>query len=931
MAANLYSPSNLGAAPFNIYADTPGLTRTNSNLPGGQCNYVDLTPGANGSRCGCRRFWSRQQVNTALPEQAGWCMCNHHACFHDDTPTRDGTPVPELDILPGQENERPRNAREPLSPVMDMMMNHPTAAAAGLDIPSFGAVAPLSFIHNDPILEASHHPGVPPTPRAVASLPDTLAWGDFIPSQPDPNTLPPIPPQCLIPSQTASVASSSRARYLRPFAGKGLQTLSGVSPAKPHSPLHREARIPSPTFPRPSRPGYAMPDGPREDDGRSTPRQSHGSYHDNGLPSEALKNLSDTVSGHAQRLDRLETVSFSAPNHEECHEKHDHMDLRVTDLESRVEEVEKMVNDNASIAGRHLDKADDAASQSAASIASTLASRTARSQELFSQIQTLQAQIQQLQSTVPTFAHAWEVEVVFLPFPLQKIWQKQDQFKSDSSTRDDEWTQLPMTYSTATMRSQSPFYGDWGLMDQEMDWLLPKACSDKSISDKRLRSRGLIKTVSVKAPDARSVQTAINSVFGNVFREMQLQPRQHSNDPRVSRFMGLQSAWVPLRKIHKDSRLRFLSPSEMVTPALWDVQFLSSVMMRSATPRLFVTQADAYLQDHQAFEQGWTWQRVREMSPSNYDAHDSQESISEGAKEEHWEWHEQLDATSNVHTAALAQSMRRLSHPPSHPAMSENLPRRSSSPMITRASSPLLKNRRGSRPPRISTGSMPLARQTQSPIVKPRRVSSAGNRWSSPSVQVPQSTFTKPRPRRSPSYPRNTPKWTASPSPVPFGLHEQPLSRGITPFAPATPYSNAPPLQEIRPVRGMSVGRNVPEHHSEVDMALDADIEIFQSSSDGSYKDDDDESLGSIEMVTHTQAGPSRDSQHAQLPEDEVWPGIEDQDNLSDGENIDPRYSDHASDTSSAPSEYPSTQQAWAADADGDFEIHIDEDGRFGN
>ena len=70
---------------------------------------------------------------------------------------------------------------------------------------------------------------------------------------------------------------------------------------------------------------------------------------------------------------------------------------------------------------------------------------------------------------------------------------------------------------------------------------------------------------------------------------------------------------------------------------------------------------------------------------------------------------------------------------------------------------------------------------------------------------------------------------------------------------------------------------------------------------------------------------------HAQLPEDEPWPGIEDQENLSDGENIAPRYSDGQSDSSSQPSEYPSTQRVWPADDDEGFRIHEDEDGRPGN
>lgn len=122
-------------------------------------------------------------------------------------------------------------------------------------------------------------------------------------------------------------------------------------------------------------------------------------------------------------------------------------------------------------------------------------------------------------------------------------------------------------------------------------------------------------------------------------------------------------------------------------------------------------------------------------------------------------------------------------------------------------------------------------------------------------------------------------------------------------------------------MRGSSIVRHMQEFPS--DEELDDDIEIFESGSDGLY-DDDEESLADAEMENNAQPNPNYDSQHWQLPEDEPWPGIEDQDRLSDGENIDPRKSDHRSDASSQPSEYPSTQRAWPDD--GAFLIHEDEE-----
>jgi len=108
------------------------------------------------------------------------------------------------------------------------------------------------------------------------------------------------------------------------------------------------------------------------------------------------------------------------------------------------------------------------------------------------------------------------------------------------------------------------------------------------------------------------------------------------------------------------------------------------------------------------------------------------------------------------------------------------------------------------------------------------------------------------------------------------------------------------------------------------------DIDIYHDGEDDQSDqfddddEDDDQSVANLVMV------PQLDSQGHQLPEDEPWPGIEDQ--MSDGENVDPRLADHmqedeeGTDASSQPSEYPSTQM-WNHHGSGDgagFHIHED-------
>lgn len=95
--------------------------------------------------------------------------------------------------------------------------------------------------------------------------------------------------------------------------------------------------------------------------------------------------------------------------------------------------------------------------------------------------------------------------------------------------------------------------------------------------------------------------------------------------------------------------------------------------------------------------------------------------------------------------------------------------------------------------------------------------------------------------------------------------------------------------------------------------------------------DDDDASDTGIQLVPpHNVFLPGSNSQPRQ-PEDEPWPGIEDHDRMSDGENIDPLFSagedDATSVASSQPSEYPSTQRGWelpGTDVGIGFHIHED-------
>ncbi|KAL2758678.1 hypothetical protein ACRALDRAFT_2133713 [Sodiomyces alcalophilus JCM 7366] len=974
MAAPQFDPPLPGSSFFNIYNDADPARNHVNNLPAGGCNFVDLTPGANGAKCGCRRFWSRFAAGKAYADNLGsdhstWCMCSHHACYHDD----DRAPEAPTSARPtlGHEKERPKGAREPLSPVIQDASFRLTT----------GLPDPLDFLNQGPVFATSPRPrlgeqksrqGNPPSQQASSALPDTLSWGAAGQSQPANSALPPIPPQCLIPSQTSSTPSS-QSRYLRPFAGKGLRTLSGVAQPTFRSPLgDKSQHVQATTDAQHDDAGgdHAMLDAAVDPppSAANTPRAPQSPIVKDrpasaifGGPSrQTFQHLSDTVQGHEQRLDRLENVSFSAGGHDECHEKHDSTDLRVTDLEVRVEEVEKLLNDASSngTARRVRRPGVDESTNSVVSVSTNATSRAAESNEVFSHLQSLQSQVLQLQSYMPSYMHAWEVEVVFLPFPLRRVWQERYDFKTELGLHMDEWTQLPNTYSAATMRAQSPFCGEWAGAGQDHDWLLPKACGPRSIIDKRLRSRGLVRKISVKGPDARSVQAAFHAAFGDTLSNVAAAAaaavapptsRRRSIDGKIARFLGLQNAWVPLRKIHKDSRLRFLAPAEMVTPAVWDATFLNSVVMRSSEPRLFVTHPEAYLQDTHAFDSGWTWQKVRELSRVYPDSvHPAHEVPEADALEDYWNWNEQLDEPVSAQSSLnLRQARQRISLSPSqHFFTLKSSLRSSPSPFASRGQTPPLRDRQVTRPLRVRTTSMPpSAPKASSPSVAKRRVASyyqqrneggpgQGHAVSSSSAAM----ALKRRRTRSPSRPRNTPRWTASPSPALAGFvaDEWPphQARGVTPLYYATPFSNTPHT-EARPRRNPARGEEDDDIFDEHDEEGDVGSTNPHDHGDGmNHFDGDAPQARPMRMLVENRRG---SLQPLQLqPEDEPWPGIEDLDHVSDGENIDPLFSPPAAEdddvtsvASSQPSEYPSTSRGWelpGADHDMDFDIHEDDD-----
>jgi hypothetical protein len=647
--------------------------------------------------------------------------------------------------------------------------------------------------------------------------------------------------------------------------------------------------------------------------------------------SDGYHKLADRLDTHEQRLDRLETNSFSVAGHEDCHDRHESIDLRVTDLESRVEEVEKMLNDNGSVvSSRRAVKRDGGADDATASVVSVSTNATvtaANRAEVYSQLQQLQAQVSQLQAAaMPSYTKPWELEVVFLPFPLKGIWLESREFpthRRSTGSNGDDWTQMPNTISRATPDPQSPKFPEWAGQGPESNWLLPRAFAAGRVIDQRLRSRGLIKMVLVRGADARSVQLAIHNAFEDILRiSSNAEARsEFAPDYPPGRFLGLRQAWVPLRKLHKDSRLRFLSPAEMATPALWDFTFLvSSVVMKAAgVQRLYITQPEAYLQDHpvgnHALEAGWTWQKLRQLSRVYPDSQSTADVPEADALEECWNWNDRLDeppsvAASNI---SLRQSIhqrvsRRSSTEPSGQYYTGvQSPILSGGPSRSRAQSPLIQREpKNPWPPHIRTGSLPpVGPGMLSPAQSRRRVSSHAasmtpyERRSSPFVPRPSprpsprlgssnpinipsatgSAVPKRRfPSRSPSIvPRNTPRWSRtsmsrSPSLAPgglYGYHEDReqnnnnRERRTTPLYYATPHSEAIPEYGYHrggsrgPVlRGNGNGYDAEEEDEEMDDSFTDGSGSGTGSGTESYEEDGDSQMADRPPPPHHASHP---------------------------------------------------------------------------
>lgn len=947
-----------------------GNTIGNTRPPSGPCNYVNVNVGGNAPKCGCRRFTDKSlelQVYASTDSvRPGWCICEHHSCFHNHDP-EDGLQITS-DAL-----------------IAEGLLSTPKQS---VHMPTPGEPEPDIHMQDMQNLSEVGRPG------KKDSLPDALLWNRFVKSASSQGSLPAIPSQCLLPSDNGSRASSTQANYARPFGGVGLDTLNHLSKGNPgvrsslelgrgdvkgdngkimqvyedsngNGFLQSLTDVDTPSAQ--SSQSYngdvafnkdvdSAQDALQKLDDRNkttvalrpSEEAASGLYgsqpvtfrnasdDENLLPKirNIINHVADyprTRQNHEHRLDQLENASFTNGAVEVLRDDYELMETRVGDLETRMHEVEKQQiapsDTNSTRSGQLLSASIDSRSSSAL-IADAIDS---------SRIEALESQILELQALAPpTHTRPWEVEVVFIPFgPLLKgIWSpprsSTTQLSRVNSASSDEWTQTQnnsMAIAQARLTAQTATWENSAadLANQSSIWLMPKACGVGSLVDERLRSRGLVRKILIKGPDARDVQSAMLSAFGDLPGVLARDPYSHDDHQNsipdlMRQYLGLQAPWIPLRKVHKDSCLRFLSTSEMITPALWTVQFLSSsVAMRSTgVRRLYVTQPDSYIQ-HLRSTVSWTWQKIRQLARV-YPNASLNHTPEADAEEPCWQFDERYDpppqsvnSSLSSHDSLTLESIPFRAEPASpsdHFSSAPASPSASTTPTSVpppsaRQFSPL-KERHPFRLIHTRTISMPsLVPIKSSPSqAGKRRIASFENESRPSPIRIPVALNLKRQRTRSPSRPRDTPRWSVGP-PSPYTFVDE-YKRGNTPFAYATPHSNAP---------------YIPRHFSSDMVDVDYDGEQGSTTNDSSVDGGERNALSDYDS----------DRNDAENPEDQIddeWEGVQDDDALGFGKAASLRRDDDDSD--SCPSEYPSTQQPQAlfdgSKTQAGFRIHIDDE-----
>ncbi|KAI7105798.1 hypothetical protein KC352_g37057 [Hortaea werneckii] len=406
-----------------------------------------------------------------------------------------------------------------------------------------------------------------------------------------------------------------------------------------------------------------------------------------------------------------------------------------------------------------------------------------------------------------------------------------------SQQASDEWSGAQ---SLPKLSFQSATAGAWttesiqAWANETEEWLSPKACGPNGMVFQRLASRGLVQDVTFHALDSRHILNTLAAHFEGILPSEALEMSE-----QMPNYQGFQESFVPLRKVRKSSRLRFLSPSEMITSAIWNASFLdSSVMMKvnDGQRRLYITTPEAYTQ---SCDNGLSWPSIRRLPLFDATGEEEAAQATSAVIEACWTYNDQLDRPASARSSFTSNEFD--SSPPGHGSSYDSM-KGISQPISPRSEARTLRYRTMSLPDSSSTG-----QQSCNPVSK-RRVASFE---SGTTVPVSKREFVEPiscKKRRISKTPEAehkgvgfTPRWSREPpSPFTSEPHVEVYSqgaasarRGATPFAYATPHSNTVCVGKPEILRGdgdteadTEMGQPQSEHGEEEWHGVEEDREL---------------------------------------------------------------------------------------------------------
>ncbi|RMX83283.1 hypothetical protein D0869_05419 [Hortaea werneckii] len=430
-----------------------------------------------------------------------------------------------------------------------------------------------------------------------------------------------------------------------------------------------------------------------------------------------------------------------------------------------------------------------------AAVLATLAANA----ETVPRIEALENRMTDLESdAMPSFTRPWQVQVVLLPWgsDLHGIWfsamDATHHSMKPSQQASDEWSGAQ---SLPKLSFQSATAGAWttesiqAWANETEEWLSPKACGPNGMVFQRLASRGLVQDVTFQGSDSRHILNTLAAHFEGILPSEALDMSE-----QMPNYQGFQEAFVPLRKVRKSSRLRFLSPSEMVTSAIWNASFLdSSVMMKvnDGQRRLYITTPEAYTQ---SCDNGFSWPGIRRLPLFDATGEEQAAQATSAVIEACWTYNDQLDRPASARTSFTSNDFN--SSPPGRGSSYDSM-KGIPQPISPRSEARTLRYRTMSLPDSSSTG-----QQSCNPK---RRVASFESGTTVPVSHrdaLEPMSFKKRRISKTPEAEHKgvgfTPRWSREP-PSPFTSEPQveiysqgaaSARRGATPFAYATPHSN---------------------------------------------------------------------------------------------------------------------------------------------